>query len=373
MVKGQNTTLGSSGYKKQRKEDSVMTDFRPNGPDASAYSAPPRFQTHLLKSFENRVWQEIEFRFLAYQVAKFIFENALGATATVPFAEEEFLSISFRVLANCKERRGGLNVLSNLCIAFGDTDSVSQHRRQLLHIWKRRENDSVGIELREFAQTRTGYANDEIKIKTMNEVFAQLRQKNKSKFVSPTKDKDLWWTIIKAQIYRAFLDLPATCVSKRDESSGTLKEQLIAITSTAVHGLKNKKRKSSNPPSTSPFQNQRNNNRDDPELEDLSIFPLSPTKRKKTSTDDHRHLSGDDNSKDGSKDVTRSRTPPDSEEEEEGLVDTVEEEDEVGQLEGAVSLLHLLDNSRTRYHSSCNSTIRNNDEHIPIVNSPAGK
>eukprot|EP00980_Cylindrotheca_fusiformis_P005782 scaffold1203_cov117-Cylindrotheca_fusiformis.AAC.21 len=268
MMEGRNITLAVVRYKKKNKDDMEVADFRPNGPDVAAYTGTPRFQTHLLRSFENRVWQEIEFRFLAYQTVKFIFENALaGLQKEIPQPENEFLAISFSVLSNCKERRDGWKVLYNLCIAFGDIESVEQHKRRLRILWDMRKKDDInmGLQLRQYALQIAGYSNNELKVKKMNDVFSVLRAKTRTRSILP-KDKSLWWVTIRAQVFRTFLDLPPIRRDSR-HSYISMKDQLLELTSTPVHGA-TKQRRLLPPPLNGRRDKQRPHDAPEPEEEE---------------------------------------------------------------------------------------------------------
>eukprot|EP00980_Cylindrotheca_fusiformis_P018377 scaffold6036_cov84-Cylindrotheca_fusiformis.AAC.1 len=77
MEKDRAITMGVTGYRKKRKSDTDIAQFKVGRQDNDTFLGVPRFQTHMLSSFVARVWLEVEFRFLSFEIIKFIFESLL--------------------------------------------------------------------------------------------------------------------------------------------------------------------------------------------------------------------------------------------------------------------------------------------------------
>eukprot|EP00980_Cylindrotheca_fusiformis_P005941 scaffold1260_cov52-Cylindrotheca_fusiformis.AAC.1 len=111
-------------------------------------------------------------------------ERLLNKNGGLDF-DHEFYGMSIRVLSNCRERRAGFQVLSNLCLAFGETKLIYQHARELKMFWDDRDSDQM-----------------------------------------PDK---LWFDAIKASTYRYLLELPRT--KELCNIGPTLKDEWEAICS----------------------------------------------------------------------------------------------------------------------------------------------
>ncbi|CAJ1933243.1 unnamed protein product [Cylindrotheca closterium] len=72
------TMLAAVGRKRKSRRDKDEKQFtffedQDGIEDGTSYTSAPRFAVHMLKSFHNRVWLEIEHRFLAYHIIKVLF------------------------------------------------------------------------------------------------------------------------------------------------------------------------------------------------------------------------------------------------------------------------------------------------------------
>eukprot|EP00980_Cylindrotheca_fusiformis_P013831 scaffold3591_cov165-Cylindrotheca_fusiformis.AAC.1 len=227
------TTMGATRYRKKSKDDTDLTDFEvvaDNGVK-QAYTGVPRFRTHMLQSFVSRVWLEVEFRFLAFEIIKFIFENMLiknrllNQKAGMDF-DHEFYGMSIRVLSNCRERRAGFQVLSNLCLAFGEMKLIYQYARELKMFWDDRDSDQMPGRLRNSAATKAGHTDAKGQAKKIDLIFDSFRMKKKKNRNIFPKDK-LWFDAIKASTYRYLLELPRT--KELCNIGPTLKDEWEAI------------------------------------------------------------------------------------------------------------------------------------------------
>eukprot|EP00980_Cylindrotheca_fusiformis_P026720 scaffold17080_cov140-Cylindrotheca_fusiformis.AAC.1 len=134
----------------------------------------PRFQTHMLTSFVARVWLEVEFRFLANEIVKFVFQNMLIHNKSFKNKDldydDEFFGMSIRILNNCKERRMGFHVLCNMCLALGKMQLVFQYSRELKMFWDDRYSRAMPGRFRDFAAEKAGHTAVDEKLKKMQEV-----------------------------------------------------------------------------------------------------------------------------------------------------------------------------------------------------------
>eukprot|EP00980_Cylindrotheca_fusiformis_P023500 scaffold10537_cov69-Cylindrotheca_fusiformis.AAC.1 len=99
----------------------------------------------------------------------------------------------------------------------------------------------------------------------MNDVFSVLRAKTRTRSILP-KDKSLWWVTIRAQVFCTFLDLPPIRRDSR-HSYILMKDQLLELTSTPVHGAM-KQRRLLPPPSNGRRDKQRPHDAPEPEEEE---------------------------------------------------------------------------------------------------------
>eukprot|EP00980_Cylindrotheca_fusiformis_P006719 scaffold1399_cov109-Cylindrotheca_fusiformis.AAC.3 len=233
MESGRVTTMASTGYRKKKKEDSDVIDFEVvAGSRKESYTGVPRFQTHMLQSFVARVWLEVEFRFLAYEIVKYIFQNMLIQKKAFNDKEldydDELYGMSIRILNNCKERRMGIQVLCNMCIAFGNIRQVYQFCRELKMFWDDRDSDRMPGRFRDFAASKAGYTDPSSTMKKIQQVFDLFRlEKRVSRNIVP-KDK-LWFDVIKASTYRYLLVIRRT--KEVGTFGATLKDEWDAICS----------------------------------------------------------------------------------------------------------------------------------------------
>lgn len=178
-----------------------------------------RLRTHLISSFDCRLWQEVEYRFLGFHIVKYIFSNLLGQKA--PASDERYLVLSYRLLSNCAERRLFIEALTLMCLSYGDLETIQADRTKLMFHWQRLENDETPQAILEHARGRSPTTN-EGRVAEMDLVFKYWRGIPKSKNISE-RDPHLslqeasvqWWNCIKANTYRHFLDFKSHIEMKR--------------------------------------------------------------------------------------------------------------------------------------------------------------
>jgi hypothetical protein len=165
-------------------------------------------KTHLSTTFVTRLWMEIEHRFLAFHVVKFIFGNA----AMAYIADESFLEFSYRLLAPCRERYNFLDVLCNLCLMFADKDSVEVRKEEIRGFWDSRKGDNVAQRFIAYSRPSLTLCAEKNKCKAFNKLFGQFRLRASMNYspeaVRQNPNSNLWWDCIRANCFRHYLDMP---------------------------------------------------------------------------------------------------------------------------------------------------------------------
>jgi hypothetical protein len=165
-------------------------------------------KTHLSTTFVTRLWMEIEHRFLAFHVVKFIFGNA-----TVDYvADAHFLEFSYRLLAPCRERYNFLDVLCNLCLMFADKDSIEVRKEEIRGFWHSRKGDNVAQRFIAYSRPSLTLCADKKKCEAFNQLFGQFRLRTSMNYspeaVRQNPNSNMWWDCIRANCFRHYLDMP---------------------------------------------------------------------------------------------------------------------------------------------------------------------
>jgi hypothetical protein len=201
---------GTSVTIKRKFSDVVQFDLGGN----IKYAGEALVKTHLSHTFESRLWLEVEHRFLAFHVVKFLIVNAQPNY----FQDEEFLEFSYRLLAPCRSRYDFLVVISNLCLIFPDKKAVEVRKQAIAEFWECRHDDNT-------AQNFHGYSHEipfteTQKTDAIHLLFEQFRLRKSMNFSPHVKRKNsaqvdaLWWDCIRANCFRHYLEM-GKCTSMK--------------------------------------------------------------------------------------------------------------------------------------------------------------
>ena len=183
------------------------------------YEGKSLLRCHLLTTFEARVWLEVKHRFLAFHVVNTIFRVAVGQGSV---EESECLKYSYHTLSAARERSHFLEGLSSLCTLYRDLNEIRSHREELKKLWEDRESNPQGL----YNHANTGMTRvGEPQVGVIEELFATIRETHSARYFHPCNKKSKrqedvvlakWWTCIRAQVFKWWLNIERNSKMKEE-------------------------------------------------------------------------------------------------------------------------------------------------------------
>ena len=165
-----------------------QSTFSPGDEEEHKFATKALLRTHLLSTFEQRIFSQVEHRVLALAVVLDIFGTVLDwyrkhqpkemeqptckRTITILKLEEEeeLLKLSFRLTAECKDRSPFVKYLTKLCLLLSSTCMILNHKVQLKAFWDDRQCDDIGPHIQAWVQ-KQGFSSDDTIVNQMDMVL----------------------------------------------------------------------------------------------------------------------------------------------------------------------------------------------------------